>query len=192
MVAKHSLVHLRPTVYVQQKWMDCGAYAVKAVLNLYGVDKDLPPRKYLSSLGKIFFGFMWPSTIRRVLQKKQFSAPILRAKKEKRKLLVLKKHLASGHPVIVLINNPFSPMRKIKLVKKYYALHWVTLLGYDDEKRVFYIYDSLTHKSKHEKGLPVGNVSMSYEDFLTYWKGRFISSLVNYLYIPVTKNGNTV
>ncbi|MCF7798412.1 C39 family peptidase [Candidatus Woesearchaeota archaeon] len=188
MVAKRAAIYVKPTAYIQQKWMDCGAYAVKAVMNLYGEDLDLPPRKYLSSLGKIFFGFMFPSTIKHVFSKtKKFTAPILRAKKSKHKLLLLKKELEQGHPVIILINNIYTKQRKKALIKKYYALHWVTLLGYDDEKKIFYVYDSLPHTSTYQKGLPAGNFAINYGDFLTFWKGRFISKMVNYLYIPVRK-----
>ncbi len=187
MVTKKASLHLRADTYVQQKWMSCGAYAVKAVMNLYGKDENLSPRQYLSSLGRIFFGFMFPSTIKNAFQKKKFIAPLLRARRKKHKLLLLKQHLEAGHPVIVLINNIYSKMRKPIWLKKFYSLHWITLLGYDDEKKVFYVYDSLPHKSVYEKNLPVGNISISYNDFLTFWKGNYISRLVNYLYIPVEK-----
>ncbi len=188
MVAKRAVIYVKSDVYLQQKWMDCGAYAVRAVTNLYGVDKDLPPRKYLTSLGKLFFGFMWPSTISKILEKKKFKAPLLRAINRKNKLHVLKKYLEKGYPIITLINNVYNARRERVFIKRYYALHWVTLLGYDDEKKLFYIYDSYLHKRSYEKDLPVGNVSMSYDDFLKFWKGKFIARLFSYLYIPVVKN----
>ena len=53
-------------------------------------------------------------------------------------------------------------------------MHWLSVGGYDVEKKFFYVFDSRQHrygKMSEDPTLPIGNAQMSYDELLSVWRG---------------------
>ncbi|MEK6842215.1 MAG: hypothetical protein AABX84_00205, partial [Nanoarchaeota archaeon] len=61
--------------------------------------------------------------------------------------------------------------------------HWISVWGYNNKEKVFYIYDSFVRKKDK---IPIGNVKRTYSQLLRDWKGAFYTK--SYLYILINKN----
>lgn len=180
-----ALLSNRPRQYWQQRRNECGAYVMKALLNMYGRDGDEPPKAYLSFVGNLFSGFTWPGHIKKVLARHGLATDFRRAlRPRKARLDILKGHLSAQEPVILLFGNSYSRMRKYYYFRRWFSLHWVLLLGFDDEKGLMYLYDPKV-SSKYKERLPIGNVSLTYRKFMRQWRGIFLTGIRNYSYMPV-------
>lgn len=58
------------------------------------------------------------------------------------------------------------------------TLHWIAVGGYDDTKRLFYIYDARYGANSLDLDLPIGNFTMSYNELLHRWRGRWFLQYV--------------
>ena len=76
---------------------------------------------------------------------------------------------------------------KFNLLQALIIGHWVSLWGFDDKKKVFYLYDSAVPLKEWKKNLPIGNVIRSYDNVLRDWElgGRFGFGIGKYKYIVV-------
>lgn len=63
-------------------------------------------------------------------------------------------------------------------------VHWIAIGGYDDEKRVFYIYDSRFGLTSINPYLPIGNNVIGYDQLIKEWNGHF---WLRYKAIVITK-----
>lgn len=174
-----------PERYWHQRRMECGAYVMKAVLNLYGKDGREEPKAYLSFIGNLCYGFTSPLRIIRVLRSYGLEAQLKTAKHRRRRLDILKAYLDRQEPVILLVGNSFNSKRKYRHFRRAFAMHWVLLLGYDDSQGRVYLYNPRVREEDQES-LPVGNVSLPYRLFMKQWRGLFLTGMVNYLYLPVS------
>jgi hypothetical protein len=52
-------------------------------------------------------------------------------------------------------------------------LHWIAVGGYDDDRRLFYVYNSLHGSSSANAGLPIGNSVLGYDELVQLWRGRW-------------------
>ncbi len=52
-------------------------------------------------------------------------------------------------------------------------VHWIAVAGYDDERQVFYVYDSIYGDSSNNPFLPIGNASIGYNELIQKWRGRY-------------------
>ncbi|MBD3209411.1 hypothetical protein GF367_03245 [Candidatus Woesearchaeota archaeon] len=183
-----AILKVCPDRYWQQRRKECGAYVMKAILNMYGKDGEAPARTYLSFLGDLCYGFTWPRRVVKVLRRHGFFTEFRRANKLRHgKLDALRMHLLRQEPVILLIGNSFNPRRHYQHFKRWYGWHWMLLLGFDDAERKVYLYDPNVRLEKHERDIPIGNASLSYKRFMQQWRGVFFTSLFNYSYMPVIK-----
>ena len=179
------LVKVKPKEYLRQGMRYCGGYVIKAILGAYNLDDSRHPKEYLPPLIKSL-GFTLPSDIKKVLEKYGLKASIRRANKvsDKEKLELLKKELRRNHPVVISIGNGYSPKGQYSSVRRHLIAHWVSLWGYDDHKKVFYIYDSYTNPKSYDK-VPIGNVERSYDQMLRDWRGTLYTRVRSFLLITV-------
>lgn len=183
-----SVVNTKPKEYLQQGMRHCGGYTIKAILSAYHLDDGRRPEKYLPFKIKSL-GFTTPKLLQETLKEYRFYVPIKRANKlsDDKKVEEIKKCLDRNHPVILLIGNGYSPTGKFSELRMNCLSHWITVWGYDNEKKVFFIYDSYVDKNSYDK-IPVGNVKRTYEQVLRDWKGTFYLRTRSFLYMPVIKN----
>lgn len=86
----------------------------------------------------------------------------------------------------LFIRNGYSPTGKYSAIRRQLISHWITIWGYDDKERIFFVYDSCVEPKCYDK-IPVGNVKRTYKQILRDWKGAFYFRFKNFLYIPVIK-----
>ncbi|PJC33239.1 hypothetical protein CO051_01830 [Candidatus Roizmanbacteria bacterium CG_4_9_14_0_2_um_filter_39_13] len=94
-----------------------------------------------------------------------------------------------GNPVMVWIGNGYLPNGGYSRIMRMAICHWITIWGYDDEKKVFYVYDSAVPKNHHDVTVPIGNVKRTYNEMLRDWSGAWLPRLwgfTNYQYIEIS------
>lgn len=184
---------IKPAEYLKQGFSHCGAYSVKGILSAYGLDNKGHPKEYHPGWFGRFTGVTlnsqyWP----RVLRSHGLRAEVKSAKHipGNKKLDVLKQLLVEGNPVMVSIGNGYLPNGEYNAFRgKVVVGHWITVWGYDDEEKAFFVYDSAVPKDRYDKSVPVGNIKRTYTQMLRDWKGALIVKIIrgfeDYHYIEI-------
>ena len=186
------ILSIKPKDYLTQGISHCGAYSVKAILSAYGLDNKMHPKEYHSNwFGKltgVTFGTKYLLNILKSygINAKAGTAESLSAQE---KLELLKTILAKDTPLMMRIGNGYYHSNKYNPFLGKIIGHWITLWGYDDNRQIFYVYDSGLLKKHWSKTIPVGNTTRTYNEILRDWNfGRYqpwswYLSQRNYLYI---------
>lgn len=169
------LIH-HPKEYLKQGLMHCGAYSVKGILSAYGRDVKKDPRDYEVSIFARLVGITngltnWPKVLKDFgIDAGKGSANNL--SKEQR-LSLLKKLIDEDKPVMVRIGNGYLQSGRYSKFIASFMGHWITLWGYNDEERIFYVYDSCVPLARHDKNIPIGNTKRTYAEILRDWGKGF-------------------
>lgn len=156
----------------------CGMYTLKAVIE-WSNGSQINNWKYYSSgwLGKRFW-YMFPNSLIKVLKQHGLSSQRIHCRRtRKEKKIEILKLLLQRWPVILLISHAYSSKRDFSFRRAFMLQHYITLWWYDDDKRIFYVYDSNTEKTHHRwSTLPVGNIILNYDRLLRYRRlgGRWL------------------
>lgn len=182
---------MRPQEYLQQGMRYCGGYTIKAILSAYGLDDGRHPKKYLPLLIRIF-GFTTPTIIKKVLEKYRLHCTLKRMDtlSDNEKINTLKKELQNNHPVVISIGNGYSPEGTYASWRRHSIAHWISLWGYDDTKKVFYVYDSYA-SPQHYDTVPIGNVQRSYEQILRDWRGTVYTRMRSFVSLIIKETDGT-
>ena len=185
---KRKIIDVKPKKYLQQGIRYCGGYTIKAILSAYNRDDGRHPKEYLPRLTR-FIRFATPKVIQQEFHKHNFEAPIRRANNfsNNQKINLLKKELNKNHPIVILVGNGYTPKGKYISVQRHLISHWISIWGYDNKEKVFFIYDSYCNPKYYDK-VPVGNVKRTYNQILRDWKGAIYTKPISFIYIPVIKN----
>jgi len=167
------ILPIKPAEYLKQGPMHCGAYSVKGILSAFGLDTRRRPKEYHPtwvgkvtglSIGKNY----WANILRsHGIQAERKTAAHL---PDAEKLYLLKALLAGGNPVMVRIGNGYFLGRWYNPLFGWMVAHWMTLWGYDDDKEIFYVYDSAFSRRYWNASLPVGNTTRTYAEILRDWR----------------------
>ena len=184
---KTVFVTVKPKEYLQQGIRYCGGYAIKSILSAYGLDNGRNPKEYLLSLYKSL-GFTTPIILKRILKTYGLKATIKRinALSDDKKLEAIKNELNRNHPIIMLVGNGYSPTREYSPFRRQCISHYITIWGYNEKEKIFYVYDSYVSKKSYDK-IKIGNIKRTYSEILRDWKGAFYSRHRNFLFMPVSK-----
>lgn len=175
--------------------MHCGVYSVKAILSAFGLDKNTHPKYYHPH----WIGRLTGSTFGRqyyvnILKRYGVDAEIKSAEKisDDKRIALIKKLLNNNTPVMIRIGNGYMSNQYNFIIGKLMP-HWITLWGYDNDKQLFYVYDSGLPK-KYWEELPTGNTTRSYENILRDWRfGKLqpwtwpFVGIATHLYIKIDK-----
>lgn len=148
----------------------CWMYTLKAIIEGYNGSQINNYRYYASNRFTRKTGYMFPWSLMQVLS--QNGLPVKRIHcrwtKDTKKIETLKK-LIHKWPVILLISHAYDSKRHFSFRRAFMLQHYISLRWYDDEKRIFYVYDSNVEKT-HHKGdtLPAGNIMLDYDKLLWY------------------------
>lgn len=185
----------KPKEYLQQGPSHCGAYSIKAILSAYGLDNKSHPRFYHPNwLGKTTGLTLGKNYYVKILKSYGIDAGRKSAEglPESEKLTLLKTLLAQNTPVMIRIGNGYYYSDEYSPALGRIVAHWITLWGYDDEKQLFYVYDSGMLERHWDKTIPIGNTTRTYKDILRDWNfGRWqpwvwpLSGMENYLYVQI-------
>ena len=165
------VVSKKPKEYLKQGLTGCGAYAVKGILSAYGKDDKHHPLEY-SIIAVLPFIPTWRRWVK-ILRSYGLDArcDFARRLSPKERLVRLKELLRQDTPVMLLIGNGYRGCGTWHKWQWRIVSHWITLWGFDDEKGLFYIYDSCVPKKCYDMSLPTGNVARSYEQVLRDMEG---------------------
>ena len=173
------IISRKPNGYYKQGISHCGAFAVKAVLESYGKDDGREPRDYHPTFfGKITgltLGFdYWPPVLRSFgISAQAHKADNLNPDE---KIQLLKNLLSKNNPVMLRIGNGYDASGRYNKIQGKMIAHWITLWGYDDARKIFYVYDPCLSTGKQAM-LPIGNTTRTYQDIIRDWH-RAVFSLV--------------
>ncbi|MBI2142388.1 hypothetical protein HYU15_02785 [Candidatus Woesearchaeota archaeon] len=192
--AKHILSN-KPKEYLQQGTSHCGVYSIKAILSAYGLDNKSHPKFYHPNwFGQITGLTLGKNYYVKILKSYGIGAERKSAENlsDSEKIILLKTLLARNTPVMIRIGNGYYHSDEYKPILGKVVAHWITLWGYDDEKQLFYAYDSGMLKQHQDKTTPIGNTIRTYKEILRDWNfGRWqpwtwpLSGMENCLYIKV-------
>lgn len=185
----------RPKEYLTQGPSHCGVYSVKAILSAYGLDNKSHPKFYHPN----WFGRLTGITLGKqyyVNILKNYGIPAERGTAKslsnEEKIDLLKKFLSQDTPVMIRIGNGYFHSLEYSPSLGRIVAHWITLWGYDDNKQIFYVYDSGLLKKHWNKSIPAGNTTRTYPEILRDWNfGENqpwtwpFSGKENYLYIKM-------
>lgn len=170
-----NILKIKPKKYLEQKIRYCGGYTIKAILSAYDKDDNKKPEEYTGRLS-----IVTSKRIKNILEHYGLSANIKMAYKfsKNKKIEILKNELNNNHPLILLIGNGYFKNGEYFWLKRYLIAHWISILGYNDKEKIFYLYDPYINKKEN---IPIGNVKRYYSQLLRDWKGTFYTK--GYLYI---------
>ncbi len=183
------ILSIHPKEYHKQSFSFCGGYSVKAILEAYGVEYQKHPRTLYPKGQQHIALASTPKHWKKIFQNFGLAASIYSAngKSKHEKLEVIKSALADGYPIMLRVKNGYLPNGKYNSILALFINHWITLWGYDDEQKIFYVYDSAVPQKLYAKEIPIGNVERSYQEILRDWKGTFYPWPWKYCYLIITK-----
>lgn len=176
-----------PKEYLEQWHNHCGAYSIKAVLSAYGKDDKKHPRDYqpnfLAKFTGVSLGLIW---VPKVLQSYGVAAQRGSAKNlsDRERIELLKKFINEDKVVMLRIGNGYLKSGKYRSFGASFRPHWITLWGYNDEEKIFYVYDSCIPLLKHDKTVPIGNTKRTYVEMTRDW-GKAFPRMWRYSFIKV-------
>jgi hypothetical protein len=172
-----------PKQYLFQQFLHCGGFTVKAVLSAYGLDDKKSPKEYHANPVMRFLGAATVKDLVKEIEKKGLTVTKenVHRKKDEEKLNAIKNLLKKDIPVIIPISGGYNHNGEYSKLAGTFLGHYISIWGFDDEKKVFYIYDSYIRGN--EDTLPIGNVERSYKDLLRDWKGPLHHKLLGYDYL---------
>lgn len=150
----------------------CGSYTSEWVAQAVGI-KAAPANRILR--GPMWFDLFRPVTpgdMRKLFKTRGMTTIEMRLgglTNEERLLWIKNEIVTKKRPPVILTRAK--------------TLHWLAIGGYDDRKKVFYVYDSRVGEDSFNMSLPIGNRQMSYDEVVESWRGRFH---MNYVAIVVT------
>lgn len=166
------ITSVKPKKYLTQGISHCGAYSVKGILSAYGFDDKIHPKEYHSNwfgrLTGLTFGTKYLVNILKSngIDAKKGNAKGLSVQK---KLDLLKILLAKNRPLMIRIGNGYYHSDKYNPVLGKIIGHWITLWGYDDDRQIFYVYDSGLLRKHWNKTIPIGNTIRTYNEIIRDW-----------------------
>lgn len=150
--------------FEKQGHNQCSAFTTAYVLRCSGIETN-GSKVYKEISYKIpISGYVLPKGIINYLKDNNCKPQILKGN-----ISTLKSRLTKGKPVIVLIGKGIRWQ------------HYMTLVGYDDNKKKLYFFDS--KRDKDENGALPGNRTLNEEYFLTLWNNGL--PIYNKVYITV-------
>ena len=188
------VLSIRPKEYLVQGPSHCGAYSVKGILSAFGKDYKGHPKEYHPILlGRLTGGTFGKNYWVNVLKHHGINAEFQTAKKLSpiEKINLLKNLLAKNTPVMIRIGNGYFRSNTYNPILGKIVTHWITLWGYDDKEKVFYVYDSGLTKKLYDSSVPIGNTKRTYDEIIRDWNfgawqpWTWHTSLQTYAYIKI-------
>lgn len=181
-----------PSKYERQQGMTCGETNVKTIIEGFGKEyqpmSNPPVRVHL-------YGFSFVKDIQRLVELNGLSTHIHHAKKydDQTKLKTIQNHIDREEPVLIAIGNGHLERNKFSRIAELFLGHFITIYGYNPNRKVFYIYDAWL-KGNFDGEIPIGNEVRTYSQLLSSWKGPLYYGLIGmrHIYMPVSSDQASV
>ncbi|MCR5606518.1 MAG: C39 family peptidase [Treponema sp.] len=150
-------------LFYRQTMNNCGPYSVMAVINILQQENKEPEILAKEMKWRIYKNLTFPQGVVNQLHENgiKIKEYVLKHKSDEDKIDWLKETVFQGKPVICLI-------------KIHHVLHYVTVLGYDENG--FMLYDSMQEKNPENQRKTIidnncleGNRYYSYKEFIQLW-----------------------
>jgi hypothetical protein len=180
-----------PKQFPRQEGLTCGEANLKAILAGFNIPYKPPEALRLRIR---LFGYSFVQDISDLLDIHGLSAPLRHANNypKQEKLAIIKNHIDSDESVLLAIGNGYLQRGVYTPIARYFIGHYVTIYGYSDVERVFYIYDPYLGGSYPGK-IPVGNDTRTFDDLIRDWHGPLYYKFVgmDHVYIPAGNGVNS-
>lgn len=178
---------LKPTSYPRQKGLTCGEYNIRAILDAFGYKYDPPTSPPIRIR---LFGYSYVSDISKKLESYGLHAPVEYAIRmsDGDRIELLNRIIDDGNPILLAIGNGHLKRGYNSRLLRMIIGHFVTIYGYDNDRREYYIYDPwLSPDSTLD--IPIGNEVRPYNELLADWKGPVYYGLTGMknIYIQISK-----
>ena len=150
----------------------CGSYTAEWVAKAIGIQQPSANRLLRGPVWFDVFRPVFPGDMRRLFKSHGMSS-----------IEVLLGELSDEERLNWIKSEVAIEKRSPVLLIRTKTLHWIAIGGYDDLKRVFYIYDSMAGENSLRPDLPIGNAQLGYDELLKMWRGRWF---FKYVAITVT------
>lgn len=161
---------------------DCGPFNVAAVVRALKKEK-VNSAEFAKNIGwRLPNKYTLPWGMENQLKDNDISVeiPNIKALSDEEKIIFLHERLSAGKPIIILGERDGYE-------------HYITLLGFDSKKDVFYVYDS--YFDKKEKDITVdkndnmpGNRNLTSKKLLDFWRGSGMYGVYNWYVIVASIN----
>ncbi len=163
------ILPIKPDRYFEQGITGCGGFSVKGILSAFGKDDRESAFDYYPFLK---WGVLsTPSRWRRMFEAYGLQVRLGKADDDADAVALMKGELDKGRVLMLRIGNGYTKQGVWHRLAWRSIGHWITLWGYDDNDRTFYIYDSWIPQGRAH--LPVGNIKRPYMDVARDWNGGF-------------------
>lgn len=160
---------------------DCGPFSAAAVVRIL-TKNNVKSEDFVKDMKfRLPNKYTLPEGVEKLLKDNsiEVKTPNVKELSDEDKIKFIKEQLSFGKPVIILGER-----------KKYE--HYLTILGFDNSKDEFYIYDSFYNKA--EEGLTIdnngdlpGNRNYSSKELLNFWRGGGMYGLYEWYIIVADK-----
>jgi hypothetical protein len=162
---KEATIPYPSTYNYYQTTNDCGPYNTAAIVRALK-NVSVSSSKFAENIGwRLPNKYTLPWGLEEQLKQNEIRIKIYHLKKytDQEKLSFLKYNLSDNKPIIIL-------------GKKNNWQHYITLLGYDSDKEIVYVYDSYHEKgqnglTKDDNGEKPGNRNLKFTEILDFWRG---------------------
>lgn len=161
-ISEHSLL-MNENIFYRQTYNNCGPYSVMAAVNILR-HEELDPENLSKEMGwRIIKNLTFPQGVVSLLHKYKIKTKeyVLWSKSDSEKASFLRGQISHGTPVILLVNL-------------HGVLHYVTLVGYDENG--FMLYDSMQEKLQENLRFTIrdekarsGNRWLSDAELISLW-----------------------
>ena len=160
----------------------CGPYAAAMFVNTFKPTADVQSERFVEELSwRLPGGYTHPRALESLLQKQGIKTQAFTAGalSDEEKIRFLKQTISSGYPVILL-------------TYMYDYQHYITLLGYDSDKKEFSVYDPVftrgeTGMTLDENGQLPGNRNISNDQILSDWSKGGIAGFYTWYLLSVAQ-----
>lgn len=175
-----------PARYERQQGMTCGETNVKTIVEGFGkVYQPMINPPWRVGL----FGFSLVKDIQSLFSLNGLTSSIHFAKgvDDQSRIKIIQNHIDQNEPVLIAIGNGHLKRNKFSRFAQLLLGHYITIYGYNPDRKVFYIYDAWLD-GDYDGDLPVGNEVRTFSQLLSSWKGPFYYGLINMMnvYLPVS------
>lgn len=160
--------------YHQQKKLTwCGMYTLKNIIESFFYEKDLKIHDYAPTIRNKISWFMLPWTVIKVLKDFWIKNHVWKCTERwiKNKIEFIKKELKTW-PLILVIWHAYKWKKNFNLLKAVWMQHYISIRWYDNDKEIFYVYDSSAPNRLIEKNIPIWNMSLKDKDLIkcrSFW-----------------------